>query len=459
MENNKDGKVLQSKIKNLVICSTLNQITNYLIIKKYAPERVFNITLSDDKPNNQGNRNQFNINIKPEQWDKYLRDEVDKLKIKNSKDEIKKIEMKSISINQEDFYNLASLKVNIGKICKDINVKNEPIYWHITGGQRILSLAMSEIARDRDNEEERKKDREKDKILYLEGNTEKLIVVNNKFEFEKVEEYCDKDLTINQVLRLVGFQTGKENDTKSKKTFIKQGEFKIHKESSEYKFYNKLIQLIKENKEIRNKLLDNNILKTQNVSRRDDIKNYFKEQSNIEEYKKYEEDSSKIEENIKSNKDEDFFKEFEQNYPAGYIFEKIMAYSIYNVLQDKNYNIIEMHTSLKTSFLDNESCIDEIDILLLTNTGKLVNFECKSGDMSSNNAKSHNYTTYRLSGVFGMPILLSPLYKEEIDNMSTIKTKYPNSCSAIRAANRAELEACGIDDIESCLQKLNIIKK
>ena len=68
-----------------------------------------------------------------------------------------------------------------------------------------------------------------------------------------------------------------------------------------------------------------------------------------------------------------------------------------------------MAMSLK-AFKDKETRItDEIDIALLTNTGRIINFECKSGSLKGDNAKSHNFTTYSLSGVFGAPIFLTPL--------------------------------------------------
>ena len=124
----------KSNIENLVICSTLNQITNYLIIKKYKPRKVFNITFDDDI--------QMNINMKNKEWDEYLRNKCE------SDDELNDIEFENIELIKEECYSITEIKEKLEKsIVDEIDDKN--IYWHITGGQRIISLAISKIIKNR----------------------------------------------------------------------------------------------------------------------------------------------------------------------------------------------------------------------------------------------------------------------------------------------------------------------
>ena len=76
--------------------------------------------------------------------------------------------------------------------------------------------------------------------------------------------------------------------------------------------------------------------------------------------------------------------------------------------------------------------------------------------MKGDNAKSHNYTTYRLSGVFGMPIFVSPLFDKEVsdegeyDNKIQLKTQK----EAYMAATSAELTCIAIDKIDEEVKKL-----
>ena len=74
--------------------------------------------------------------------------------------------------------------------------------------------------------------------------------------------------------------------------------------------------------------------------------------------------------------------------------------------------------------------------------------------MKGDNAKSHNYTTYRLSGVFGTPIVLSPLFREEWNEKSDGKNEeLKKQLQAIRAAKAAEIEVWAIDEVGAKLEE------
>lgn len=447
------------KIKNLVICSTLNQITNYLIIKKYKPERIFNITF-DYSIN-------FNINMKPEIWDKYLKEQLsDEGYVINDED--------NIHLSSDEIYSVNDIENAITKKILNKISENEEIYWNITGGQRTIALAISDLIKSKDK---KVKNRKNDKVIYIEGNTEKLIINNYLGEYIGCENYDCNDLTFKRALHLAGFDTKNLNST----ILFKTEKQKILNDKNEYKFYKKLYKILcSENEKLildgedfidksddkefyhdtfRNLLLKSNIVcKKEKITQHQDtyrkkfIKVLFK----------------KLIDNNKELKDIKYYNEnlpeIKKSYPAGYIFEKITAYKIYDLIKT-NPKIIRMATSLKTYFKKYDSdedekednIIDEIDIVLLTNTGKIINFECKSGGMDGDNAKSTKYTTYRLSGVFGMPILLSPLYESE-KKKNCNNEFMKNQLKALRSAEAAELEVFTLDGIESGLKRLGILK-
>lgn len=428
----------KSNIENLVICSTLNQITNYLIIKKYKPRKVFNITFDDDI--------QMNINMKNKEWDEYLRNKCE------SDDELNDIEFENIELIKEECYSITEIKEKLEKsIVDEIDDKN--IYWHITGGQRIISLAISKIIKNRVD----------DKLLYIEGNSENLIILDNEGNFYEEDEYKDNQLNIKDALTLCGF---KSNTTLQSTTKYIGNNVNKKDIESEAKFYLKLYdEIISINTECSFELKEksykdcfwNLLIKSNNLSKNEERKEFVKKlfETLFDKRKGIYDGYSIFEKN-----------EFNSSYPAGYIFEKVVAHKILDVINknDKNNSIIEMYGSLKVCFKNNKwdtdnNIIDELDIVLLSNTGKIINFECKSGSMKSDNAKSHNYTTYRLGGVFGMPILLSPLKKKwtnaiQANNYKMNNLDFSKQFKTLKAAEFAELTVIQIDEIEEKIKKL-----
>ena len=86
-------------------------------------------------------------------------------------------------------------------------------------------------------------------------------------------------------------------------------------------------------------------------------------------------------------------------------------------------------------------------------SGQTVVFECKSGFMSAENAKSREYTAYALGGVYGKPILITPLSKHEA--VEGVKSDgYENIIKAYSSARRAGLEVFHLDTLNEDLKDL-----
>ena len=73
--------------------------------------------------------------------------------------------------------------------------------------------------------------------------------------------------------------------------------------------------------------------------------------------------------------------------------------------------------------------------------------ECKIGNMSADNAKSNKFTTYVISGVYGVPILVVPLKEKYEDE------KFPSIQKAMNAARKNKLEIYYLDNIEKIIEE------
>lgn len=216
------------KVENLVIFSTLNQITNYLVINNLKPQKVFNITYTEE----EFKKLKYGIDV--EQWDQNLRNVLKDKKCGNVLDSMEIIDIElgeGQAIKIEEFREKLQTEI-IDKLSSDA-----PIYWHITGGQRIYALAIQELIQDRPQ----------DIIFYLEGNSETMIALGEKSdEFESVFKYSSDDLDFETVFKLMGYDT---RALKSTRTLKKQG--KIYKDINyrEMQFYKLLYKniIVKEN--------------------------------------------------------------------------------------------------------------------------------------------------------------------------------------------------------------------
>jgi hypothetical protein len=192
------------------------------------------------------------------------------------------------------------------------------------------------------------------------------------------------------------------------------------------------------------------------------------------EYKKHEEDyqiKKKAYQNLKATTKDEIKKilsaldqtmldtKLNRNQAFGYILEELTFYKLEELLSkliaDKKVTLLH---SLKVKDMTiNNLTVAEFDIALLTNNGKFIMFECKSGVMEGDTAKARKYVTYAVSGVYGLPILINPLLSTETTESELVKNldidiyKYTNEAKG--SAVRAGLEVWGIDEIATKLEK------
>ena len=423
-EMNKSKETLKKedfKDYTYVMVSTLNQMVNYIPFKHFEFKEVYNITIDDSK---------YADNKK---WDNNIKQFV-------SINE-------EITFKQNEISDITTIKKRLQK-----RLKNKKIFWNITGGQRPFILAINQIAK------------ENDVICYLEGNENQMILLQNNNEIKGlIEDYSLEDLNIETALKLMGFEI-KETET-SHRNFINDYD---EKEKDFYlNFLKKYIELIESDK--RKDLLKNLMILNKNYPSKKPENTYE------ERIKKYEKERKEAKEQIKKllqldkkynnilEKELEAKKKSKSTKSFGYILECLAGYKILSIAKDK---IADMSLSEKINFSENkvdEYPIDEFDIALLTKNGKFIIFECKSGSMSGDVAKSTKYSTYAVSGVYGLPILITPLLYEEIVALrkEILPQKYQylkdglykNIRKSINSAIRAGLEVWGLDEIEDKFKK------
>ena len=359
-----------------VIVSTLNQMVNYIPLKHFEFKEVYNLTIDDSE---------YAENSK---WDKNLKEFFPNIK--------------DISFKQSQMGNIRAINRKLNQF------KNEKVFWNITGGQRSFLLAINQIAK------------EKDIICYLEGNKNRLILLqNNQNKKGIIKDYSLDDLSIEIALKLMGFEI-KETKT-SERNLVKSCN------EDEKKFYLEFLD-----EYLKNKKLRENLILLNRDSQKDNAKKEIKKIISIDD------------------------TELNRNKAFGFILEKLLGYKILDLAKDK---IADMTFGEKINHLDDKDKvdkkhIDEFDIALLTKNGKFMIFECKSGDMSGDVAKSTKYSTYAVSGAYGLPILITPLLQDEIDNIDDLdKNIYGYIQSAIKSAKRAGLDVWGLDKIEEKLKR------
>lgn len=468
-----------------IICSTLNQIVNYTPIKlmekffKDKSIKIFNITVegeSEEKSifkrfdnsawdENLGNilkedgiKIYDNINIKRNECNDIII-ELDKKilgKIKDGEDELNRNTKKYKKEKQSD----------------------KGIVWNITGGQRSTIFAIQKfIAHE---------DRDEDFIIYLEGNSNSIVCMkfnkdSKEFDYEVLEDkyWNDKvDLDLNTVFKLAGFNISNyENIINYLKPFEEyKSNDKFKREIEEYELCEKFYRFYKKsNDEDRKEFL--NILINLNKSEKTNINQF------IESFKQI----------LKIN-DEEFNKEYgnaedilikmkgDSQRKFGYILEYMAIASMVNTVniesnhQLLNY-IVGIYHSVRLNRSENffeerdTSQLCEFDVVLLTKSGQVVIFECKSGTMESDVGKSRKYTAYASAGIYGKPILITGLTKndrifinekvftkvskarnqDEIDKLNEYDRGVLQS---LRAAARANMEVWGLDEIGEKLCEL-----
>jgi len=395
-----------AKIKNTVyayaIASTLNQMVNYIPLKinfkDIALDNIYNVTLKKGKSDAQ----KINDN---KNWDDNFQNVVKKT-IKNSA-------IRDVEIEQGDWLNVAN---TVREIKNAIKQETKPIFWNITGGQRPYIFAVLEII----------KDRPKDIIAYLEGNTGKILLKhgkNSKIHY-KVEE-----LNIEIALQLMGYKS-------TNNLLINVLDQPVERKKL-HDFYSKFYPAyIKEDK-LRKCMPDFN---SQN--------------SGIPNFNKIIDKDFPIIEGLTKDEIKAQWDKHKKQKVFGYILEEMLLYLLLKSIEENDLgdDIAALYpsTRITANYEPTDVTIDEFDTLLLTKTGQVICFEAKSGSMSGDVAKSTIYSTYAISGVYGTPVLITP-------QVNTNDTINKNITKAVRAAERANLEVWYLKEIDENLK--NRLKK
>jgi len=380
--------------KICVICSTQNQMVNYipLSIKKFNFETIYNITIKGSEY------------FKNKDWDKNLKEVLGR-------------EFKDIELEQSDTYSVSKILEN--KEFEELIKNEKSVFWNITGGQRTILLAINKAISEQRTDKN-------DKICYLEGNNNQIYISDISHQNSKPINYSKENFNsdITKALKLGGFKIAKaKGDTDFLDNNHLEKFFEVYKNTK-----NGLRELlIDTNKDTSlQEALDS--LNKLNISNKDIVKLIIKWGYNKNE-----------------------------STPFGYILEEITRYKVEKLsakIQEIQTNV-RLYNKEKIEDINNTQ-IDEFDVLLLTKHGKLIVFECKSGSMHPDIAKSTKYSTYAISGVYGLPILITPLLKNEIPPSSSFKNlgnKYNTIKASVASAQRAGLEVWGLDDIEENLKK------
>jgi len=430
MNKDASNKITNNDFKNYtyVMVSTLNQMVNYIPLKHFEFEEVININTKVDRDENSKKIIKYFDN---EKWDENLKKVLDDEPIK-------------IEIEKNNFFDLTLVQNRLKKEIEIGVLKGKNIFWNITGGQRHIVMAINQIAK------------EEDVICYLEGNNNQMMIYKTGLNSIDIEDYSldiKKDLNIDIALKLMGLEFNSKNEEIG--------------EQKERKFYKEFYPIYKKDKKLREWLIILNKsypkLREKRKNEKDEIyeklkKEYPNKKKNFENIKnkakkKIKEILSKLDQTILD-------KKLNRNQAFGYILEELTFYKLEDLLQSliKN-NKVQLVHSLKIKNTDiNDVTVAEFDIALLTSNGKFIMFECKSGGMTGDTAKARNYATYAVSGVYGLPILITPILSTEIDKKIEDEIVndgyydiYKNIKTAIGSAKRAGLEVWGLDEIEDKL--------
>jgi len=321
------------------------------------------------------------------------------------------------------------------------------VFWNFTGGQRIWILsALPYIIEDKETRNHH--------ILYVEGNEEQLKVVsylkgqepkNESFSFKDSEFKLAEKLELNDLFSFMDFKSIKSNSYYEKGKPGTKFDQLIYSFGSFFDGYAYLLK--RKSNDLLDKLIDLNREETFS-----DLESFKDENFNIN----FEWAKVKVFIDSELGEDDDGVSRIEKKGTKlfGYILEYLVLYKICHLIKENDKikeRIAGLWHSVKID--DNQegvSGVDEFDILILTTGGKVIVLECKSGKMSGDVAKSTNYSTYAIAGVYGMPLFSSPL----LFSTRLSGKNYKTLRQAHNSAKRARLDILYIDKIEEKLKEL-----
>ncbi|TCK98672.1 hypothetical protein EDC19_1105 [Natranaerovirga hydrolytica] len=467
--SDKTIKEIFENMRYYIICSTLNQVVNYIPLdlhrqgtkEKSEEIMIYNLTESETK-NNSEKKSLFK-RFDNQAWDENLFSVVPKEKYN--------YEEKTIVINEFLNTNKSNTGKEISKAIKRINIcSNEgEVIWNITGGQKTTLLKILNFIQQ--------ENRKNDYVIYLEGNSNKMFYgkLNQYKQFEYKElgnQYWNKELDLQTIFNLSGYQY-EDNIKNYLETNLEYAD--VYKKLNE--IYDKCEDadaLKKDNVQDKDKYKIKFLIELVKLNKEGEGDKFIQEMKRIaEELNVNMDNSNEIQKIVNAYKSEKV-KRF------GYIFEKMSILRIKEAVEElniENHYFLELKHSVKINKKQNkfgkhikELC--EFDIVLSTASGQVVVFECKSGTMESNTGKARVYTAYATNGVYGKPILLIPFYKSQISiihkylfgdekNMDQpeykeLRENFENILSAYRAALRSNMDIWGLDEIKDGLNELYI---
>lgn len=396
-----------------VMCATLNQIVNYIPL----------VMISEVKKGNSL-PNLYSIQYKQEGGGENDERFDQKKWVDNLKSVIKDIEIVEVSKNciKDQIRTLKRLIPN--------EEEGKVVVWNLTGGQRYLAFVILNLIQ--------KDDKNTHYVIYLEGNTGK-IVFGKKGKEEKEEKnitytlqeerYGIDNLSLKEVVSLAGFEI--KADEKNLINVLK-GEYFGNREKA---IYSKVLEELKKGEKTFEAILKNN---RQKKDRLELLLESLSLDGNEKEL---------LGEKLKG-----------KEYPAGYLLEYIAICEIQSVIEEYKDFFVGLYHSVKP-YADKTVDIKrlqfcEFDILLLTKTGQVIIFECKSGGMTGENAKARKYATYAVAGVYGTPILITPFLDTQLNKIAELKGEKYSSLDAVKSAKRNNLRVWALDKIKDNLEDL-----
>lgn len=428
-EQNQSFTKEEAKEYVYVMVSTLNQMVNYIPLRHFEFKEVVNITVGENQTSTKNEKKNLFNNKK---WDDNLKNA-----LKGA------LTVANIEIDKNIFFSLTNVK-NILETEIAIGVlKGKKIFWNITGGQRHIIMAINQLAKDGDV------------LCYLEGNNNQMMIYDVSEKSTKPIDYAlnlESDLNIDIALKLMGLQFKSSNQ-------------KIGEES-ERAFYKQFYAKYEASKALREWLiiLNKNYPKTRDKKTNESDEDYKQHKEKYAKNKKaYEDLKAKAKSEIKkilSTLDQTILeKKLERSQAFGYILEELTFYRLERLLckllEDKKITLV-YSLEIKNEERNNLA-VAEFDIAILTNSGKFIMFECKSGVMEGDTAKARKYVTYAVGGVYGLPILINPVLSTETMESNIVKDLdidiYKYIKEAKDSAERAHLEVWGLDEIEKNIKK------
>jgi hypothetical protein len=427
---NKANQIASAKkevdIDTYVIISTQNQIVNYLpyVLYRDKIKAIYNITISDSEKN--------------QKWDSNLKSVLTE-------------NIENISFRTGEYGNIDTV---MSKLKSEIS-PDAKILWNITGGQKAFLLAVNSLANERQN----------DFIGYAEGNASEFLIYQNghSVKEDSTNILSTSIISFEEILNLNGFRFNKKKPSEMTEQELNYYNSIFKKYSSDQSFKTHVIQLGEYTKEKQSTLANNlgNDFKKA-------LKNNNGSDINVMEYRgdllQPELIAKTVWDNFitkRDNVDNQITtliqtincKTIDGKFDFGKFFEKMVFAAIRKNFAAEYHSI---HLGVKINFREDEenaNHIDELDCVIVKKNGQILNLELKTGSISGDVAKGHNYTTFASSGIYGSPILLIPTIKSDLEdkNLKGLMKKFNE---AKDNAEKAQVAFWFIDELFDKIKNL-----